>query len=68
MFTVPPDILDYPTSNDVVVTEGNNATLRCAATGAPAPNITWKRETGDLIALGNGIDGKRSSDFRLFLS
>lgn len=30
---VPPDILDYPTSTDMVVTEGSNVTLRCAATG-----------------------------------
>lgn len=31
--SVPPDILDYPTSTDMVVTEGSNVTLRCAATG-----------------------------------
>lgn len=30
---VPPDILDYPTSTDMVVTEGSNVTLTCAATG-----------------------------------
>lgn len=33
LFSVPPDILDYPTSTDMVVTEGSNVTLRCAATG-----------------------------------
>ncbi|XP_053672472.1 opioid-binding protein/cell adhesion molecule homolog [Anopheles nili] len=41
---VPPDILDYPTSQDMVVQEGNNVTLTCAATGVPEPTVTWKRE------------------------
>ncbi|XP_001606663.2 neurotrimin isoform X1 [Nasonia vitripennis] len=51
---VPPDILDYPTSTDMVVREGSNVTLKCAATGTPKPNITWRREGSELIALGNG--------------
>ncbi|XP_050466542.1 neurotrimin-like isoform X2 [Cataglyphis hispanica] len=51
---VPPDILDYDTSTDMVVMEGRNVTLRCAATGSPAPNITWRREDGQQIQLGNG--------------
>ncbi|KAJ4433254.1 hypothetical protein ANN_15513 [Periplaneta americana] len=51
---VPPDILDYPTSTDMVVREGTNVTLRCAATGSPQPNITWRREGGEPIPLGNG--------------
>ncbi|XP_055635167.1 neurotrimin-like isoform X2 [Toxorhynchites rutilus septentrionalis] len=48
---VPPDILDYPTSTDMVVREGSNVTLRCAATGSPAPTIVWRREGGDNISL-----------------
>ncbi|XP_015113254.1 opioid-binding protein/cell adhesion molecule homolog [Diachasma alloeum] len=48
---VPPDILDYPTSTDMVVREGSNVSLRCEATGSPAPNIIWKRESGEKIAL-----------------
>ncbi|XP_072756031.1 neurotrimin isoform X1 [Anoplolepis gracilipes] len=51
---VPPDIVDYDTSTDMVVMEGRNVTLRCAATGSPAPNITWRREDGQQIQLGNG--------------
>ncbi|KYN36751.1 Protein CEPU-1 [Trachymyrmex septentrionalis] len=51
---MPPDILDYDTSTDMVVMEGRNVTLRCAATGSPAPNITWRREDGQQIQLGNG--------------
>ncbi|XP_026830850.1 neurotrimin isoform X2 [Ooceraea biroi] len=46
---VPPDILDYDTSADMVVMEGRNVSLRCAATGSPAPNITWRREDGQPI-------------------
>ncbi|XP_047347784.1 limbic system-associated membrane protein-like isoform X3 [Vespa velutina] len=51
---VPPDILDNSTSTDMVVKEGSNVTLRCAARGSPQPNITWKREDGELILLGDG--------------
>ncbi|XP_068087149.1 neurotrimin-like [Anabrus simplex] len=53
---VPPDILDYPTSTDMVVREGTNVTLRCAATGSPQPNITWRREGGEPIPLANGLE------------
>lgn len=55
---MPPDILDYPTSTDMVVREGTNVTLRCAATGSPQPNITWRREGGEGIPIGNGQEGK----------
>ncbi|XP_062142347.1 limbic system-associated membrane protein isoform X1 [Drosophila sulfurigaster albostrigata] len=51
---VPPDILDYPTSTDMVVREGSNVTLKCAATGSPEPTITWRRESGVAIELANG--------------
>lgn len=47
--TVPPDILDYPTSTDMVVREGSNVTLKCAANGSPPPTITWRREGGEPI-------------------
>lgn len=53
---VPPDILDYPTSTDMVIREGSNVTLKCAATGSPAPTITWRRESGDPIPVPNGPD------------
>ncbi|XP_058455897.1 lachesin-like [Malaya genurostris] len=51
---VPPDILDYPTSTDMVVREGSNVTMRCAATGSPAPAIVWRREGGENISLQDG--------------
>jgi len=55
---VPPDILDYPTSTDMVVREGSNVTLKCAATGSPEPTITWRRESGVPIELASGEEGK----------
>ncbi|XP_049828521.1 opioid-binding protein/cell adhesion molecule homolog isoform X1 [Schistocerca gregaria] len=51
---VPPDILDQPTSTDLVVREGDNVTLRCAATGSPQPTITWRREGGEPIPAPDG--------------
>jgi neurotrimin len=57
---VPPDILDYPTSTDMVVREGSNVTLRCAATGSPEPTITWRREGNEIISLPGGVDGNTS--------
>ncbi|XP_035772841.1 lachesin-like isoform X2 [Anopheles albimanus] len=51
---VPPDILDYPTSTDMVVREGSNVTLRCAAVGSPTPTIVWRREAGENISLQDG--------------
>ncbi|XP_043259046.1 lachesin-like [Colletes gigas] len=50
---VPPDILDYLTSTDMVVREGSNVTLRCAATGTPEPKVSWRREAGGTITLSN---------------
>lgn len=58
MVLVPPDILDYPTSTDMVVKEGSNVTLKCSATGSPPPTITFRREDGEPIKLPGGIEGK----------
>jgi Immunoglobulin domain len=55
--TVPPDILDYPTSTDMVVREGSNVTLKCAATGSPTPTITWRREGGDVFTVTGDKEG-----------
>ena len=55
---MPPDILDYPTSTDMVVREGSNVSLRCAASGSPQPNITWRREGGESIAISGQREGK----------
>lgn len=57
-FPVPPDILDYPTSTDMVVRELSNATLRCVANGSPQPNIIWKREGGAPLFLPSGKEGE----------
>ena len=50
--------MDYPTSTDMVVREGSNVTLKCAATGSPIPAITWRRESGETISLPGGNEGK----------
>ena len=62
---MPPDILDYPTSQDIVATEGQNLTLLCAATGSPDPLITWRRERGKpLLSKGS----RESSKFITWLN
>lgn len=42
----------------MVVREGSNVTLRCAATGSPAPTIVWRREGGENISLQDGELGE----------
>ncbi|KAL1420867.1 hypothetical protein MTO96_004246 [Rhipicephalus appendiculatus] len=49
----PPDIVGSESSSDVLVREGSNVTLSCRAKGYPAPRITWRREDGTPIAVGN---------------
>jgi len=56
--TVPPDILDYPTSTDMAVREGGNVSMQCAASGFPTPSITWRKEGGHSISLSPDTDGK----------
>ncbi|XP_054268136.1 lachesin-like [Macrosteles quadrilineatus] len=51
---VPPDILDHPTSTDMVVREGSSVALTCAASGSPNPSIVWRREAGEPIVLNDG--------------
>lgn len=50
--------MDYPTSTDMVVREGSNVSLQCAATGSPEPTITWRREGGELLSMGTEKEGK----------
>jgi len=51
----------------MVVREGSNVSLRCEATGSPTPNITWRREDGELIILGKS-QGKNKQEGKLFAS
>ncbi|XP_076661403.1 lachesin isoform X2 [Halictus rubicundus] len=49
---VPPDIVyGGDTSADLAVSEGENATLSCSATGRPAPRVSWRREDGKPILI-----------------
>ncbi|KAI5754009.1 hypothetical protein M8J77_005034 [Diaphorina citri] len=50
---LPPDILDYPTSSDMIISEHTNVTLECAVRGSPTPVVTWKREDSTDIVLGS---------------
>jgi neurotrimin len=49
--TVPPDISDDDSSNDITVREGKNVTLYCNANGNPTPRITWRRDDGTSIII-----------------
>ncbi|XP_074102946.1 protein amalgam [Cotesia typhae] len=51
---VPPDIVyGEETSKDLSVTEGENVTLNCQATGTPKPRVSWRREDGQHILIRN---------------
>lgn len=60
---VPPDILDHPTSTDMVVREGSTVTLTCAASGSPNPSIVWRREAGEAVVLNDGSQGNTCHQF-----
>ncbi|KAL3278213.1 hypothetical protein HHI36_013552, partial [Cryptolaemus montrouzieri] len=61
----PPDIINDDTSGDLSVSEGENATLWCKATGHPEPRIAWRREDGQPILIRR--PGKEISRSRLNL-
>lgn len=42
----------------MVVREGSNVTLKCAARGSPTPTITWRREGSELIAIAGHREGE----------
>lgn len=49
---MPPDIVyGGDTSADLAVSEGDNATLSCRATGRPTPRVSWRREDGEPILI-----------------
>ncbi|XP_071442823.1 lachesin-like isoform X2 [Hetaerina americana] len=52
---VPPNIDDNLSSSDVIVREGANVTLSCHASGSPPPNVRWKRDDGNKIAINKSL-------------
>lgn len=60
LVAVPPDIDDSKTSGDITVSERDNVTLVCQATGQPEPRILWRREDGSHILLRNRPDDSES--------
>ncbi|XP_026322179.1 lachesin-like [Hyposmocoma kahamanoa] len=48
---VPPDIVDSSSSSEVMIREGDNVTLHCAASGTPQPTILWRREDSALLTV-----------------
>lgn len=59
---VPPDIVDYQTSQDVVRASGQNVTLTCSATGVPLPTITWRREENAPLWLLTDEEGRQERE------
>lgn len=49
-----------PSLNPIIVHEGGNVRLRCAATGIPRPAVEWRKLDGSVIPLGSW-QGRNSS-------
>lgn len=61
-FAVPPNIEDSLSSSDIIVREGVNITLKCKATGSPAPTVKWKRDDNSKIAINKSLIGECATE------
>ncbi|KAI8424523.1 hypothetical protein MSG28_002982 [Choristoneura fumiferana] len=50
---IPPDIDDEASSGEVLMKEGEDASLRCVASGTPPPTIVWRREDSRHFRINN---------------
>ncbi|GBP81835.1 Lachesin [Eumeta japonica] len=62
-FEVPPDIVDTGSSGEVFAREDEDVSLQCAASGAPEPNITWRREDAAPIPIAGELATKWSGEW-----
>lgn len=52
LFVEPPVINEELTSSDTTVDELSKVSLRCATNGYPTPSVTWRRQDGKPLNLG----------------
>ncbi|KAH9517884.1 hypothetical protein DERF_008502 [Dermatophagoides farinae] len=57
----PPVINEELTSSDTIVDELSKVSLRCATIGYPMPSVTWRREDGKSLNLGQ-YGGKKIAE------
>ena len=50
VWTVPAEIIDHLSSDDVTVQEGDTVVLVCNVTGVPTPEVTWFRRPASSAA------------------
>lgn len=66
IYPVPPSIVDAESSASHITTrEGSRVTLTCKGYGVPMPKVTWRREDGRAINIG---DRKKEGNFAYRMS
>lgn len=59
---MPPDIVDSDSSGEMIVREGDDVTLHCAASGIPLPTVLWRREDSAFFKV-----NQQSGEWHIFL-
>lgn len=58
---IPPDIDDDLSSSDVIISEGDDATLTCKANGHPRPKVEWLREDKGTFPVYEDMDKRNKN-------
>ena len=66
LFIEPPVINEELTSSDTIVDELSKVSLRCATIGYPMPSVTWRREDGKSLNLGQYGGKKIAGNLSIF--